>query len=756
MRGNVKQYDSEREGQIAFFEKFGILHGEERVELARSTDGRYKGTFFEFKLDSKAMSDLNSALSQAIVYLSRERERGLTLPANILCININDEVAYCYKTSDFLEEIEKQYVGGASKSQVDLSKHTIKHVPIDYASRGEGYDTINRILDDKSLVKYHVDRSNILGLSREYYKIDKSDKNKDNFLRGSESEIRKPNILNDRIIPYKKDDNTDFSDIMDSLNSTSLQREIGAFYTPKIYVKEAQKILLNTIEKITKAGKKYVIVDRCAGTGNLEEGLPPDVLENCILSTLEHNEYVILRYKFNGLGAVCVPNINALAFDIIPTEHDALQQVLADNIREKINNPNTVVILYENPPYSDAAGGSVMGTKESKKNLWKQSFVCRKMKEKLKDGNLTSDLGNLFIWSAFEYYLTKPDDYYLLFCYTKYWRYQHIVNPTFVTGFLCNRGLFGEKTTNSAISCILWKNTEDNDTKKITLPIYNVVQNEIKDNGSVTLQKVHKSHRALYDTREFDTDRSGGDVVKNNGMLYNPEVDKQRNEARPKSNDNIIALLASYGYGADAKNITFTRLMTYFGRGFYVRKDNYLTKLPIFVAAIYETQFSEWWHKDAYSKCGESREFEMKENFLRKCLLYTSLSFSNKCRSLYSVNKEHIYKNELCLDGNTLAKNDLKRFELTSDEKYIENKYYALLELIKDKEEYNKDFNYGSWQILDEINVKKVVGLDRNGNKKWGPKYPTINTAINELKGLLKRYYKDEIVSDLFTYELLK
>jgi hypothetical protein len=88
----AKRYSFEKEGQIAFFEHFGISEDtEEGVKLINSTDGIYKGTIFEFKLQ---INDYNVALKQAIKYLSRQRVLGHSVPKNILLISLNTEEAY--------------------------------------------------------------------------------------------------------------------------------------------------------------------------------------------------------------------------------------------------------------------------------------------------------------------------------------------------------------------------------------------------------------------------------------------------------------------------------------------------------------------------------------------------------------------------------------------------------------------------------------------------------------------------------------
>jgi hypothetical protein len=49
------------------------------------------------------------------------------------------------------------------------------------------------------------------------------------------------------------------------------------------------EMLLRAIETVPK-GMDYVIIDLCAGVGNLKEGLSDNILSHCILFTREPND----------------------------------------------------------------------------------------------------------------------------------------------------------------------------------------------------------------------------------------------------------------------------------------------------------------------------------------------------------------------------------------------------------------------------------------------------------------------------------
>lgn len=59
MNQNRKVYKTEREGQIEFFDNYGIPWEENDGVLVENCDGVYNGVLFEFKLN---INDLNKTL----------------------------------------------------------------------------------------------------------------------------------------------------------------------------------------------------------------------------------------------------------------------------------------------------------------------------------------------------------------------------------------------------------------------------------------------------------------------------------------------------------------------------------------------------------------------------------------------------------------------------------------------------------------------------------------------------------------------
>ena len=100
----MAKYTIERDGQIDFFDNYGIPYEDDASILVDNTDGVYNGNILEFKL---SISNLNKVLLQAIKYLSRMRVKGESIPAAIILIDLNAKKAYEYKSEDYRNDIQK-------------------------------------------------------------------------------------------------------------------------------------------------------------------------------------------------------------------------------------------------------------------------------------------------------------------------------------------------------------------------------------------------------------------------------------------------------------------------------------------------------------------------------------------------------------------------------------------------------------------------------------------------------------------------
>lgn len=817
-----KSFLSEREGQLNFFDKFAIVN----TELANNTDGVYKGTIFEFK---KNISDINTVLFQAIKYLSHMRIKGESIPANILLVALNEEVAYLFNAKDYLAEIETIYAGAASKNNADFAARTSPKT-IHY-NTPSGIRHITDILEDASFVKVTIDVFDVVGWANRFYRENPSSSKIKLF-----NELREPKYFGAYIHPWKGDEK-DFKYIMDLLNDTQHKKELGAFYTPPEYCRKATELVRRGIKQLPN-GHDYIILDRCAGTGNLEEFLTDKAVKNitimeldrfidktlkakylkdkadvimtfyskrnfneitvgelekhttrislydyifdnelshAVVNTYELKEWIVLNERIGDRVKLIIPppqeidNTEALVEggDALSTQFVTGQKSIGmskeynDSIgmlMDCVANKKVNIILLENPPYSDTSADKVREDGLTR-DVKKDSHVAKDFKNlftpDVKGMVASKEIANLFIWSAWAYYLRKPDDYYVLFSPIKYWKSHKLGEHKFIDGFLFNREHFHAGA--SAISCILWKN-ESESKSELTLRAFDIDTSQVSEQEEgdlifvrdIPVKKVHKTFNEYYfDKRKFEDDTFDGVYCDMGGR----EAEKTAATSTEKIfNKNILAYeyLVGFTFGAPKQALVRTTLNAR-KNGFYLRADNFIEKLPLFAAKLYPQK--NWYERDIYFTTADGGDVYLKDkDFLKACFIFACLSQRNHCRS-FEGGDGRFYKNELCFDKVTLASKKLKDFKLTSEEQDLLDIFSSVLKKAKNPkyDEYNPKYAYGTYQIDEEININYK---DDNGEIIY--KYPELNTDIRTLKTKLAKYYETNIQPKLFEYQLLK
>ncbi len=645
----------------------------------------------EFKL---SINNLNSVLFQAIKYLSRMRIKGESVPRTILLIDLNNQKAYKYNSEDYLGSIEKEYIGAASKNNLTFSAGKADEV-FDYSDMVES-NNLKKLLKGKKIlseqyIPINIDESCIVGWVERYYR-EKPKATKGDFLGDDEGqikiigEIRKPVHFKDLINPYTEETNEKFKYLMDCLNDRLKKKDLGAFYTSIPYAKKVAELVLEAVNRAIDAGKKdYIVLDRAAGSGNLESALiglfdknGDELISHVVVSTYEYYEYKVLSERLGDKVRDLIPPTEA---DVVysngtVSNADAMSKEYIDNpiITGYIDDPDCAIIMFENPPYRDISSNS---TSNKKTGQDQKSFVLEKMKEE-KKGAMLNELTNRFIWSAFKYYLKDEIDAYILFSPIKYWKQYELANKKMIKGFLFNRKYF--HATPSAISCMLWSNIDDNKTEDLTLKAYDIVNdNDLKYEKDVIISKVYNNFsKNYYDRRKFKDDKEDGICCNLDGTerLINKTV-----RVKKLYNKNILGYIRASSYNFDALSRQLLRCGEYDANGFFLRDDNYLEKLSLWIAK--HIPLDNWYEKDIYATTSDGGNVYTKDkDFLKYCLIYTCLSNQNKCLSFIGSDNRY-YKNELCFDEDTFASKDLSKFTLNEDEEELLELWNDILESAK-------------------------------------------------------------------------
>lgn len=755
----MRKYSLELEGQKEFYNDYlKLVDSTLSIDdiLADNTDGVLNGNILEFKLN---ITDLNAVLFQTIKYLSSMRIKGKPIPKNIILISLNDQIAYSYNSGDYLEDIEKVYLGSASKNNVGFSGNSPKST-LRYSENQNDEARLIQLLREKEYTKIHIDENCIVGWATRYYQMYPSARKAD-FIGETTGkvkivgEIRNPNRFKEYIYPYEGKSNKKFQYLMDKLNDKLQKKNLGAFYTHPLYAKKSLELLRKAINNVP-VGNDYIILDRCAGTGNLEQFLTEEELSHVVVSTVEYYEYkVLLELLGSKVRYVIPPTEKEDTFDMgLVKGADALSKEYIDNeyICKYINDEKCTIILFENPPYAESNGTTKINSD------WKNSYVVQEMKKELK-GTVTNDLGNAFIWSGFKYYLRQQTDCYIVYSPIKYWKIHHLVNKKILGSFAFNRKHFHTKI-DACIMVVAWQNIDKD------VEMFNTVGFDI-DNGKLvetpeklTIKKCHYTlAEKYYDKRIDDNDRTDGISCNLNGTEYY----KENSSVKKIWNNNILGFLVANSAGFDNPDLNsgFTIAGRYDGHGFFLRTDNYLQKLPMFATTRYITYNKSWTERSRIMKSGDGSEHFYNDvnngkldQFLLKCLLFTCLEMQNHMRTFYGSDGR-FYKNNLCFDntnGETIASKDIKTLRQNSKEKELLNQWDKIFSAAKQTKNYDSKLTYGIYQIYAELNT---MHIDEETGQEAAD-YPELNGHLQTLKKMIKDYYNEDIVPVLFDYEFLK
>jgi len=502
---------------------------------------------------------------------------------------------------------------------------------------------------------------------------------------------------------------------------------------------------------------------------SLHDYLSDNEISHAIVNTYELKEWIVLNERFGDkVKLIIPPPVEVTGREPLVNGGDALgEQFILGKTKIKISkeyansiaelnnfvkNKKTNIILLENPPYRDS---SAANTDNTTNRSSKGSFVFEDMKKDLKNlsnSNVSTarDISNQFIWSGWKHYLTKPDDYFVLFSPIKYWKSLGLGEKKFIDGFLFNRQFFHAGP--SAISCILWQNIKDS-RNKLTFKAFDIdtkrtpeqEDDEIVKLHDVEIKKTKKTLEPFFDKRSFPNDTETNVYFENDGK----ETTGRKTDGKSYINDNIIGYLVVKGFAVTQHDVYLLRGTRYNIRGFYLRSDNFVDKLPLFAAKLYPQK--NWYERDVYFTTADGGERYLKDkNFLKTCFIFACLSQRNHCRS-FDGSDGRFYKNELCFDKGTVASNKLKTYKLTKEEQDLVDNFTDILSKAKATKTYNRKYTYGTYQIDEELNTRY-----ENENDEWIYDYPELNTAINSLKTKLAKYYENIIQPKLFEYELLK
>ena len=375
----------------------------------------------------------------------------------------------------------------------------------------------------------------------------------------------------------------------DKMNEKYVQKMQGAFFTPSKYISKSTQYVLNAIKKSKEDGyDDYVIVDRCAGVGNLESQFDKSVFSHFILGTINEAETLTANIRFGDL-AKC-HTIDALSEDGL---NFYLNEI--ENYKKTHNVKKLAIIFLENPPYvqlnSNKKGG--VGNTENN-NRYIKTYIHQEMD---KEQKVCEDLDEQFVWSVFKYFNVYS---YIHYGPIKIWKTRHFIDKQIEECYLCNKKFFN--AGESAIALIHWKNIDkkyeeihfknDIDDDFVVKKVYNTISRLYKNDGK-------ESGICVIEARNFsfDSPRLTGSI-NDNGKYGSKWISKE----------NLLKVIPLFCLCRDS----------YGENGKIIEKDGNIKYDYRVIGTLYKTS-------DKFD------EYQQDNIFLQNCLLWCLTTHLNQC-----------------------------------------------------------------------------------------------------------------------------
>ncbi|MFV8468521.1 hypothetical protein ACNQ2K_02505 [Mycoplasma sp. VS292A] len=686
-----KQYISEIQGMFDFYAELGVT-----PNYDLNTDGVIKGTIIEFKKNKDLDGGVKHHIEQIIRYLKAYNSAGKKVPSKSYLIYLNSGEFIKFQNLELLE------TNGYELDEINRGKW------MDVSQFRNDEDFVN----NNEYLRGYIDEFSIISYNNLFCEMVSEKKGKK--YTASKEEVKQefinPQLLNIKPFDWNKqlkdeEETPRFGWLhfnMNMLGGVLLKKQLGAFFTPEQYVEISTNYVLEAIERSKKLGyKDYLIIDRCAGTGNLERLFNEEVLSHCILNTIDYTEWTTLKGLYEGRVREIIPPTNEYITDMgLLSDGDALSEgfnTYLSALLSKVNREETYLIFLENPPFRDETSTLSSKDKESRKHI---TYIDGLMvNDKKIKGALKNELATKFIWSAFNIY--KPNEY-ILYSPIKYWKKDHIIDKKYFNGYISNRKNYNANY-DAGLPIMNWSDVDD------------VNEELILENGNI--KKIHNSIKTLLDK------------TKNND--YFAKMFIMAGELRP--------IGTSLDNGKQIINDTPCLL----------NEKNALEQLPLFAAAKYEPKDLEL---SILMKSGDGgRSYQRDNEFMNDCFIWACLTNKNKCIS------DDLRLNEMALSQNSRADNIFNSFKNKEKYEFIMESWNKILNFIKNTSEYISTYKYGLHQTETEINIKVWNGeYNKKHEKVFVHKYPELNDAIKYLKDKLNTLYRTDIEPKIFKYQLVK
>ncbi|XQP55322.1 MAG: hypothetical protein ACOQNV_00935 [Mycoplasmoidaceae bacterium] len=685
-----RSYYSEIEGMVDFWDELGVT-----PNYDLNTDGVINGNLVEFKKLRHLDGGVPHHIAQLKRYLRAYNSAAKDIPSKSFLIYLNDGT-YIEIDNETWEQ-----------------KSGVWKNPKSFKEKFENNKFIKGWIDEYSIVAYN-----------NRFCLEKPKATKEDV----KNEFMNPTILPIHKFDWDKQIKTEEKQEtigwlhfnMNLLGNSLLKKQLGAFFTPDHCVKVSTEYIRNIIKSIGK--KPYLIVDRCAGTGNLERYFNTEELKHLVVNTYDYTEWTTLKGLYDDRVMMIVPPTHEYRDekgllkngDALSEEFDTFLRNFLNDWRKK--NKNGVVIFLENPPFKADSGYLPKSGIVKSEVAENKTFIHKLMDSKgIKNAKY---IQNRFIWSAFNLYLEKGD-HYILYSPIKYWKLHHIMDKKIIAAYLSNRADYN--TGAGGLPIIDWQNIDETNDSI-------VFENDNEITGvPFKIEKINKPVQELFD--KIPASKSD-DIIAYHSCTSTDIMF-----------GNINAQWTNYKIKDDYK-------------GFPIDKTNILYHCPIFCAGKFDRAHTiQWFEAEVIMKSADKGLAYYKDKeFLKQCFIFTILNIQNRCISSDTI------KNQCAFGQKTKCDEILSTLILDDQDKKLLKRWQNVLEEAKNCEEYHKGWIYNYSQIENEMASKKVESGDYNkkGEPIMKPKYDELVDKIKYLADELKSYYCKKIMPKLYRYQLLK
>lgn len=533
----IKNSEQERQVEFVYNKGLGIYFNNSPITNPYSCDGFIEcktdndkdlKLLIEYKFDKNFESSLDRAkvVLQAIFYVKQFELHGQELPNVILIADKNE--CFVLHTNDIIKYLDcdidwKVAPSSAADKYIDLCLEISNDDNINGAfvhSVDENFSfkvVADKIKDYADNVKryVHITEDNIVNIFDTFTKkvLSKnvklspndlvglfigviSDKvnfylhpNKKGTLISTYGDIKvKADGYNQFINNFSRDysviEKRKFTEISDRLIEDTNRRNKGEFYTPKLFVDYAHKMIEEHLGADWK--EKYVVWDNSCGTKNLTKDYN---FKELYCSTLENAELEMSK-KYNA-------NSVSFVFDFLNDSLEKLPKGLLEAFEQ-----NKPIVFFLNPPYATANNMGTSGTS-------KQGVAKTMINEQMLNDKIGACSQNLYAQFLYRIMLIKQQ-YNLSNCHValfsptlylsggswKQFRNVWLNNFNYSDGCTFKASYFADCSDNWGIAFSIWNNGISESKSNFNHKLIEVENNEIKEVGEKEIYNVDFSETA--------------------------------------------------------------------------------------------------------------------------------------------------------------------------------------------------------------------------------------------------------------------